>query len=311
MKDYLIIEHEEAKSLLTNALAIEAIEACFKEKANNTFFAHAKYNIEGTNGNLCITPGESAALQKVIGFRLYDVIRDDFSNQEQLVVVYDNETGRMKGIVISHLVGAYRTAAINAVMHNYFKKEKVEVLGLVGAGFQARIHLSMFCDLLKPKVVKIFNRTRSNAEVFVQEMKAKLDKRIKFEIINEIGELKDVDSLLMTSRSTDCLLSKGMFDNGTTITTVGPKLRGRSEVSEDFAKTCDFIFTDSIEQVNKYGDNFFIEDLNIIHDFSSVYNNNDLIRKSEKEVILLCSVGMGGTEVVLANALISEKLAKL
>ncbi len=59
MKEYVIIEEEEALELLSIPLAINIIERCFREKAEGTFFAHPKVQINGSNGSLRITPGDS------------------------------------------------------------------------------------------------------------------------------------------------------------------------------------------------------------------------------------------------------------
>ncbi len=302
-KEYQILEEAQVKKLLTVALANEAIETCFREKAAGTFMAHPKVNIQGKHGRLTITPGESQAISKIIGFRLYDTIRNDYSNQPQLIVVYNNETGRMKGIVISQLVGAYRTASINAVMQKHLRKTKVHTLGLVGTGFQAGIHLETFYKTLHPQTVFLYGRTAKNTTAFLAKMEAKLN--IKIQVSNTIGELAQVaDSLLFTTRSQTPLLQANQLKKGVTITTIGPKTKGASELPESLANACDLVATDSIEQVQKYGDQFFIQNQNNIIDFADIIGGKHPGRTSDDQKILLCSVGMGGTEIALADRLL-------
>ena len=299
---YKILHEEDVKKLLTVELANQVIHECFIEKAKGTFIAHPKINIKGKNGSLRITPGESQKTSKTIGFRLYDTIRNDYTIQPQLTVVYDNENGRLKGLIISQLLGAFRTASINAVMQAKFKKECFEVLGIIGTGFQARLHLQAFYNTLLPKKVVIYGRTPKNVLQFKNEMQRKLG--ILITIANSIeAVVKEADSLLLATRSQQAILPKGSLKKGVTITTIGPKLKNASEVSEELANECDLIATDSIEQIEAYGERFFITDRSRIIDFSDVVLQPKA-RKSDDEKILLCSVGMGGTEVALANALL-------
>lgn len=305
-QEYLILEEAQVKELLTADLAIQAIKDCFTEKAAGTFNALAKVSINGQNGSLRITPGESQEKHQVIGFRLYDVIRSDFSEQPQLIVVYDNQNGRLKGIIISQLLGAYRTAAINAVMHNHVKKSQVNTLGIIGTGFQARIHLALFDHLLQPKEILVYGRTPANVQQFINDMNSQLNRSVPLKSVGSIDDLVGVDSLLLTTRSQTPLITPHQFPQGITVTTIGPKGKGKSEVSEAFADACDVVITDAIEQVEKYGDYFFISNRSRIHDFTAVLNHAELGRQSDDQRILLCSVGMGGTEVVLGNALIEQ-----
>ncbi|MGB1204973.1 MAG: hypothetical protein ACPG5B_04960 [Chitinophagales bacterium] len=307
-KEYVLLEAKETAELLTIPMVISVIEKCFAEKATGNFLALPKINIAGENGSLRITAGESRETFKAIGFRLYDVIRNDFSVQPQLNVVYDNETGRLKGIVISQLLGAYRTAAINAVMQSGFQTKGINALGVVGTGYQARIHLEAFVYALEPKKVLVYGRTKANLQIFLAEMRAKLGHKTEILACESIHNLAHVDSLLLATRSKKPLISPKIFKNKMVITTIGPKTREKSEVSNDFAETCDLIVTDSKEQVEKYGDNFFMHDLSKVYDYTDFLKNENL-KPSQNAKILLCSVGMGGTEVAIANELIEKKQA--
>ncbi|MGB0932194.1 MAG: hypothetical protein ACPGVB_15530 [Chitinophagales bacterium] len=308
MKEYLILEEKEVSELLSISLAIETIEKCFYEKAAGTFLALPKVNIAGKNGDLRITPGESQKVFNTIGFRLYDVIRSDFSEQPQVIITYNNESGKLNGIVISQLLGAYRTAAINAVIQKYAHTKPVERMGIVGTGYQAWIHTLMLNHTLRPKKILIYGRTKSNLDAFVQRLNKELNGAVEIEACGSIEELRNVNALLLATRSKEGLLDEQVFDKKMVITTIGLKAKGCSEVSNRFAESCDLILTDAIEQVHKYGNQFFVEDLSKVIDFSEMIVDGIVNRQNfEDKKILICSVGMGGTEVALANELIRLK----
>ncbi len=305
MKEYTIIEEQEVKKLLSIPTALAVIEKCLIEKSKVSFISLPKINIKSQNGTLRITPGESLEEFNVVGFRLYDVIRKDFKDQPQPIIIYDNESGKLKGIVISTLVGAYRTAAINTVMQKHLNSGKVNSFGVVGTGYQAKIHTLMYAYAFQPRRIYVYGRTDENLNLFVNEISEELGSNTEVIKCKNIEELSKLEVLILATRSTTNLIKKEVFTGRKIVTTIGPKTRGKSEVSNKYAESCDLIITDSIEQVKEYGNQFFIKDLSVIKDFSDVLNFKELNKKHKR--VLLCSVGMGGTEVALANELLLMK----
>lgn len=71
--------------------------------------------METKKGNLVFTAGVSTKSEKVIGFRVYDTYSNEHSGHEQLLSVFDSETGVFKGIIIGNSLGVLRTGAIGGV----------------------------------------------------------------------------------------------------------------------------------------------------------------------------------------------------
>ncbi len=305
-RDYLILHEEDVSELISVELATKAIEECFEEKAEGKFQAMPKQLITGQHGSLVITPGESQSRSQVIGFRCYDVIRDVYDKQEQFTVVYDNYSGQLKGVVFSQMLGAYRTAAINAVMQKKLKKSEIKQLSIIGTGFQANIHFDFFVESLEPQSVLVYGRSPDKVWDFIARKKKRYDMPIKqAESIEEA--VKNADSILCATRSREALFTEAQLEHGVTITTIGPKIKGASELPSSLLGSCEACFSDSIEQVHKYGERFFAEDISVVHDFSDILSGKHRGRQWDNEKIVLCSVGMGGTEVVLASKLLDKK----
>ena len=77
------------------------------------------------------------------------------------------------------MISAVRTGAITGVAAKYLARKDTSSIGIIGTGVQSRTQLMALCSVL-PEVdeVKVFNRTRENAERFVSEMTERTGKNI-------------------------------------------------------------------------------------------------------------------------------------
>jgi ornithine cyclodeaminase/alanine dehydrogenase-like protein (mu-crystallin family) len=115
---YKVLTDSDVFEVASMPSIIKAIERVFTEQAMGTLVAPPRFRLESDKGDLVFTAGAATGLEKVIGFRVYDTYVNDLEGHEQLVCVFDSETGVFKGIVIGNLLGAIRTGAIGGVAIN-------------------------------------------------------------------------------------------------------------------------------------------------------------------------------------------------
>jgi len=306
-KEYIILEEAAVEKLLTYELAVSSIKKCLLEKANGTLNAPPKINIEGEYGSLRITAGAAEGFEKAIGFRLYDTIRDNYSRQPQLNVIYDSVSGQLKGIIVSKLLGAVRTAALNAVAIGQLARGDSETLCIIGTGYQARTHLQAILAVRSFKQILLFGRTPEKTVTFKTEMEEATGQSI--EIISSIESLvKKADVLMCCTNSRKPLFNPEWVKAGTTINSIGPKWKTGSELEPSLIDRCALVCSDMIEQVKAYGEDYFIDlsGRNNMVDLSDLMVKPELGRKSDEDITLFCCVGLSGTEVVLGNDLIEK-----
>lgn len=90
---------------------------------------------------------------------------------------------------------------------------------------------------------------------------------------------------------------------GTHINSIGPKLKRGHEVPFEAAARSQVIATDSLEQVDAFN-TFFLAgrpERARIAELSDIVTGKREGRVNQDAITLFCSVGLAGTEVVLAN----------
>lgn len=112
-----------------------------------------------------------------------------------VVVLVDSETGRCDAVLEGGLLTAYRTAAASAVATKYLSRPDSRILGLVGAGLEARTHLRAISEVRSIDTVLVWSRSRQTAEKFVEESKRS---NIHIDIVDSPEEVTNRSDILCT-----------------------------------------------------------------------------------------------------------------
>lgn len=91
------------------------------------------------------------------------------------ITLNDPDTGAPIAFCSANLVSAMRTGAVPGVGTKYLQAEGASTIGIIGAGVMNRASLMAICETLKDKkVAKVYNRTKSKAEAFCEELRGTL-----------------------------------------------------------------------------------------------------------------------------------------
>jgi len=288
---------------LDQETVISVIEQTLKAKAEGALIAPQRFSIDADVGRLVFTAGAEQAYTNSIGFRVYETFPDKTVKHQQLVAVFDSQTGEFRGLVISKRIGALRTAAINAVAIKYMARQNAANLGILGSGFQARFHAQAALAVRQFKQVKVFSSTASHREAFSKEVGAETG--IYFEATDSAKEVVEfADVLICATTSTTPMLNADWVKPGTHVNTIGPKFKEKSEIPYELAQKSQVIVTDSFQQVDGYSEPFFLlntPERKRMIELSEIVAGKQKGRNSNNDVTLFCSVGLAGTEVVIAN----------
>lgn len=87
---------------------------------------------------------------------------------------------------------------------------------------------------------------------------------------------------------------------------MGPKFQARHELPKEAATRAQCIATDSLAQVQGYAHPFFLTDtpaLEQLVELGSIIAKEQPGRTAPEDITLFCSVGLAGTEVLVASQL--------
>ncbi|GMA64173.1 ornithine cyclodeaminase family protein [Alicyclobacillus fastidiosus] len=309
---YHVLTDQDIEKLVSMKSIVGAIERTFEEQANGTLVSPPRFRLETEQGDLVFTAGAATAIEKVIGFRVYDTYTNDLDGHEQLVCVFDSDTGVFKGIVIGNLLGAVRTGAIGGVAIKSMARTDAERLAVIGTGVQARTQLEAAVAVRDIKHVRVFSRNQENREAFAAQMMNQLEVEV-VAVDSPKNCIRGADIVICATNSGTPVFDAEWLQPGVHINTVGPKSIKRHEVPIELGVRSSVIATDSIEQLKAYPTPHFLvgtPDEDRIIQLSEVVAGKTLGRKGQDDITLFCSVGLAGTEVVVANEIMKEAVDK-
>ncbi len=169
------------------------------------------------------------------------------------VYVYDSTTGAELARIEAETLTAFRTAASSAVAADLLAPIDCETLGIIGAGKQARAHVSAMLGVRSFSRILVYSRSRAHRKNFA----AYVRKTSKIPVLpNDTQE--DVASssqvLVLATNSRTPLFNGRHIRPGTHVSAIGAALPTAREVDTHLVARS-FLVVDSIPQaVSSYGD---------------------------------------------------------
>ena len=296
MADPKVLTDGEFDALVPMDVAVARIEEAFREHARGTLRSPPRFGLDVEEGSLVFTAGAAEGLG-AMGFRVYQTVAEG----DQLVAAFDSETGGLDGVVIGTRLGAVRTGAIGGVAIDHLAREDARTLGVLGSGRQARTQVEAAATVREFERARVYSPTRENRVSFAAEM----GDHVEFEAVGSAEEaVSGADVLVVATSSTEPTFDPDWLAPGAHVTTLGPKFEGASEIDPTLPGTCDALVSDSIAQVDGYDRPYVVSgaDRERMIELSAVVTGETEARRDPDDRTLFCSVGLAGTEVVLARA---------
>lgn len=307
---YQVLTDEDVTRSISTAQTIAVIETALKAKQRGVLKAPPRFSVGTQNGSLVFTAGAETETSNVIGFRVYDLFGGE-THPPHLVAVYDGRTGHLQGIIVGEMIGALRTAAINALAIRCLARPDVAVLGILGTGLQAGLHARAAAVVRTFERAVVFSPTAGHPQQFAERLQAGTGlPSVAAASAEEV--VRQADVLICATNSRTPVLSAEWVKPGTHVNTIGPKFKGACELPYELARKSHFIATDSIEQVDAYqtySTPYFLHETperNRLVELDVLVAGKSNGRTSPSDLTLFCSVGLAGTEVVLAREVLRQ-----
>ncbi|MBB3461232.1 ornithine cyclodeaminase [Rhizobium sp. BK377] len=287
------------------ARAIDVMELAFRARLDNKIVSPPRHHVSfGEHGDLVFTVGGILGEAPLAGFRVYDTFQN--SKQSQIVAVWSANEGRLKGLVLGERLGAVRTGAIGGVAIRHLSSQNAKSVAVIGSGIQARTQLAAAAAVRAISTVRVYSRDVVNRNAFAQEMQRDLN--VEVTPVESVAKATmDADIVICATSSRTPILNSADLTPGVHVNTIGPKLVGEHEIGLDVADTAKIIATDAPEQARAYASPFFLAGTrheNRMIDLAELVSAPGRTRSSPEDITLFCSVGLAGTEVLLASALL-------
>ncbi len=222
------------------------------------------------------------------------------------ILLWDSLTGELLAIMDGRLITEVRTAAVSAVATNALARADAQVLGILGAGVQARSHLEALRIVRPLRRVRVWSRTVAHAESFAREMEERV--RLPVQVCATAEEAVRGAALIVTATSSPAPVLQGRWvAAGTHINAVGAPRPDWRELDTDTV-TRARVFVDSrAGALVESGDVLVpiregaITDAHIRGEIGEVLAGTVEGRRTPEEITLFKSLGMAVEDVATAR----------
>ncbi len=284
--------------------AIDALEAAFRAKAAGKLVSPPRHHVSFPDrGDIVFTVGGIDGERPLAGFRAYETFAG--GQHSQVVAVWRADTAELQGIIVGERLGQIRTGAIGGIAIRHLSAATARMVGIIGSGAQARTQLIAAAAVRDIDSVRVFSRNPRNCAAFAEEMQLELGIAVE-PVTSAAKAVADADIVLCATSSDRPVIDASELKAGVHINTIGPKALKGHELGLDVANMASIIATDSPEQTRAYASPFFLS--GTMHeermlDLAAIVAGHGAGRTSPLDTTLFCSVGLAGTEVVVASAI--------
>ena len=231
------------------------------------------------------------------------------------IMLFSAETGKMIATMDGNYITAIRTACASAMATNALANRETPVLGLLGAGVQARAHIQALTHVRKIERIRIYSPSGISATSIRKDLQPAVQAAI--EAVDRAEEaLRDADLIVTVTTAKEPIVKPEWLKPGSHINAVGshrPDLReidgatlSRSKIVVDsraaiMAECGDILLALKEKSIGE----------NAIHaEIGEVLAGTKAGRSSAAEVTLYKSVGIAIQDVATANLVYRKALEK-
>ncbi len=257
----LLLTDSEIRPLLSMDEVMEAVEEAFKEKGLGYAQMPAKPYLFYTryDGDLRMMSSYLERLNisavKVVNSHPNNPARSKLPTVMATIILIDPKNGAPLAIMGGTLITAMRTGAAGGIAAKYLARKDSRIVGLVGAGTQARTQLAALLALYgRLEEVRVWSRTLSTREKYASEMRVSYGDRARITLVDNVREaVEGVDILVTTTPSREPLISDKWVSKGTHITCIGADAPGKEELDPSILKRAKIV-VDDWEQASHGGE---------------------------------------------------------
>lgn len=300
----LVFADVEVAAYLDAPSAVAAMRAAIIAAHEGRLVAPPRASATLDGGRLVMTAGHLA--NEWYGFRSYDTF--GHAEGEQLVVLHDARSGRIRALAVGEEIGSRRTGAIGAVAVDALGRADAATLGVIGAGNQAWTQVWAISAVRPLTEVTVHSRTPAAREAFTARVRAELGIAARA-VDSASAAVRERDLVVLATTSPTPVISAADLAPGTHVNAVGFKQQGRAEFGMDLLERSGVIATDSPAQAAAYDPPMLTVGTPYaerLRHLGAVLTGALPGRRTGDEVSLFCSVGLAGTEVCLLDRLVAK-----
>jgi ornithine cyclodeaminase/alanine dehydrogenase-like protein (mu-crystallin family) len=308
----IFLTESDVHQLMDMKSSIEIIEECFLQlhagKATNNPRQRSY-----SPGIMLHSLSASAEYLNKVGWKNYTTTREASHFH---VAVYNSVSGKMEALIEANYLGQLRTGAASGVATRFMTSDKVQTVGLFGAGKQAKTQLEAVCAVRNIQKVKVFCRNEKKRNQFTLKMSDQLN--IPVEPVDSPEQaVKNQDIIITATTSKVPLFNGNDLKEEAHINAIGCNFWKKAEIDTTTITRSSQIVCDSILQCQKEAGDFRKAIESGILNWDKIQELADLVggepslnRTSEQGLTLFKSVGLGLQDVAMGAEILKRAREK-
>jgi len=317
MPKLTLLSGEEIQGLLGMGETLEAVERAFKLQAQGKAIMPPKLYLDlpEYKGDFRAMPAyiDGSAGIKWVSCYPYNS-RHNLPLVVATIVLCDPDTGCPLAVMDGTYITCMRTGAAGGVAVKFLARQDSSVIGMIGAGIQARTQLIAINEVL-PKIeeVKVFDLDQAASGRCAKEMGAKLG--INVHPVRTIDEATEVDILVTTTPSTKPIVGRKHIRPGTHINAIGADAAGKQELEANILRDAKVII-DDISQASHSGEinvplsQGLLKAEEIYGTLGEVVSGMKKGREDDKEITIFDSTGLAVQDIICAKLVYNKAKEK-
>lgn len=231
-------------------------------------------------------------------------------NHQSTVFLFDPDTGKVKAMVGGNLLTALRTAAASSVSIKHLARKDAKVIGMIGAGHQAKFQLRAALEQRSFEKVIGWNL---HPEMLPNLQEVADEAGVPFEAV-ELDGMREADVIISITSSFDAILKADQVSPGTHIACMGTDTKGKQEVDPQLLVKAD-VFTDEVAQSVSIGEAQHAVAQGLIQEsdvaqIGAVINGTNPGRTSDDQITLFDGTGVGLQDLAVAASIVEVAVEK-
>ena len=231
------------------------------------------------------------------------------------IMLFSAETGKMIAAMDGGYITAIRTACASALATRTLANPNTPVLGILGAGVQARAHIQTLTRVRKLGRIKLYSPSGKSA----QSIKAELEQPcgVLIEAVNSAQDaVRDSDLLVTVTTAKEPVVNVDWLKPGVHVNAVGSHRPDLREIDGATLKRAKVVVDSRAAVMAECGDILLalkeksINEANIHGELGEVLAGSKTGRSSASEITLYKSVGIAIQDVATAQLVYRKALAQ-
>jgi len=310
----LVLDNRQIHELLPMPECIELMADALAALARGEVYQPLRTIVRPpeARGLLGLMPAYRAGEQGAFGLKAICVFPENPAKgkdaHQGAVMLFSRESGELLALMNASEITAIRTAAVSAVATRLLAREDAQQLAIIGAGVQARTHLTALASVRALTHARVAARNIEHAQQLVREMQPQIGFSIEAVQTNEEA-VRGADLIVTATSSLEPVINKDWISPGAHVNAIGTHSPNSREI-DSATMAAARIFTDRRESaLNESGDYLLAAKEGLVTPESISAEIGELLigtktgRTSATEITLFKSLGLAIEDVVSADYL--------